>query len=205
MPDISLDSFSYRQFDDPKYGGTKIKLPKEQFMKKVLAYYDERKAMQNEYKDRPVLVDGYAPFCKHIFMPNFDNSIRDGAMEITSENEHLLKTAYEARNEKELPVLIRFFPGDKVSPPVSKFLDLILYSREQIQKENLVMGKSDAVDDAPWRLISVKGQAEPFEIPMNPITIMRNELISQGGSGVPINRDAYMKSVEYWRTHAAVH
>lgn len=38
----------------------------------------------------------------------------------------------------------------------------------------------------------------------SPITIMRNELISQGGSGVPIDRDAYMKSVEYWKDHAVV-
>ena len=38
----------------------------------------------------------------------------------------------------------------------------------------------------------------------NPITIFRNELISQGGSGVPVDRNAYMKSVEYWKEHAVV-
>lgn len=125
MPDIALDSFAYRQFDDPKYGGTKIEIPKQEFMSKVLEFYEQRKAIADEFQDRPVLVDGYAPFCKHLFMPNFDDSILDGAMEITAENEHLLKTAYEARNEKELPVLVRFFPGESVTPPVSKYLDLI--------------------------------------------------------------------------------
>eukprot|EP00177_Eucheuma_denticulatum_P005009 GFKZ01009128.1.p2 GENE.GFKZ01009128.1~~GFKZ01009128.1.p2 ORF type:complete len:114 (-),score=13.61 GFKZ01009128.1:777-1118(-) len=79
-----------------------------------------------------------------------------------------------------------------------------VYSREQIEKENRAMGKVVELEAAPWRLISIKGQAVPYEIPMEPITMMRNELISQGGSGVPIDRDAYMKSVEYWRDHAMV-
>lgn len=34
--------------------------------------------------------------------------------------------------------------------------------------------------------------------------MMRNELISEGGSGTPIDRKAYMKSVEYWKDHAII-
>ena len=58
--------------------------------------------------------------------------------------------------------------------------------------------------DAPWGIISVKGQLENFECPMTPITIMRNTMISEGGSGVPIDREAYKKSVEYHKNHAPV-
>lgn len=40
---------------------------------------------------------------------------------------------------------------------------------------------------------------------MNPITQMRNALgKDQGGSGVELNREEYMKSVEFWKEHAAV-
>ena len=40
---------------------------------------------------------------------------------------------------------------------------------------------------------------------MDPITIMRNALgIDQGGSGVPINREVYLKSVEFWNEHAII-
>ena len=49
-----------------------------------------------------------------------------------------------------------------------------------------------------------QAQLEPFETPMQPITVMRNALISEGGSGVPINRDAYAKSVAYWSQHAVI-
>lgn len=82
-------------------------------------------------------------------------------------------------------------------------LDVILYSREQIMKEHAAMpskGSPDAIPDAPWGIISVKAQDESFETPMQPITIMRNALgADEGGSGVPLNKAAYDKSVEYWR------
>jgi len=66
------------------------------------------------------LVDGYAPFCKHLFIPNFTPA-RGSCLEITSENEHLLRSGYEARTEQELPVLVRWFPADSVQePPVAK-------------------------------------------------------------------------------------
>ena len=40
---------------------------------------------------------------------------------------------------------------------------------------------------------------------MQPITMMRNSLgRDEGGSGVPLGRDEYRKSVEYWEAHAAI-
>jgi hypothetical protein len=45
--------------------------------------------------------------------------------------------------------------------------------------------------------------AEPEETPMAPITMMRNALgVEEGGSGVPLDRGAYRRAVEFWRTHA---
>ena len=43
------------------------------------------------------------------------------------------------------------------------------------------------------------------ELPMQPITIMRNALgRDQGGSGVAIDPEAYMASVKYWSAHAPI-
>ena len=40
---------------------------------------------------------------------------------------------------------------------------------------------------------------------MQPITAMRNALGKEsGGSGVPINEEAYRKSVEFWEKHATL-
>lgn len=184
-------------------------------------------------------------------MPNtFLPDICTPVVEITKENEHLLRTRYEARSEKELPVLMRYFPAATVKGAECTWFDLILYSREQILKENAATGKRvGELDPAPWRLISIKAQDVPFvqlcffsvtedrqalrvklqsdsvysdwrlmiylccnrflsfsryETPMQPITIMRNALISEGGSGVSIDRTAYGKSVDYWSKHAPI-
>ena len=91
--------------------------------------------------------------------------------------------------------------------PVAKYLDLILYSREQINKENEAMGKTLQQGDemAPWGIVSIKAQDIDRELPMTPITAMRNALgKEEGGSGVPIDRVSYMEAYNYWKDHANV-
>ena len=73
---------------------------------------------------------------------------------------------------------------------------MILYDREQLSKEGTVI-------DPDWGVVGCMYTEAPEEIPMAPITMMRNALgVDEGGSGVPIDRAAYRRSVEYWRTHA---
>jgi len=104
-------------------------------------------------------------------------------------------------------VLTRHFPADSVPESVAEYLDIILYSKEQIQKETKDMGTTDpdADVDYDWGIIYVKAQDGDQELPMDPITAMRNALGTEhGGSGVPINREEYMKSVSFWNEHAFI-
>jgi hypothetical protein len=56
-----------------------------------------------------------------------------------------------------------------------------------------------------WAKQLVDAQDVPYELPMNPITVMRNSLgKDQGGSGVPLDRDAYMESVNYWKDNVVI-
>ena len=165
----------------------------------------------NERYDEKDLKDGYAPFCKHLFVANDFTDARVNVLPITPENEHLLRSKYEARNDKELPVLTRWFPRDLVATddtelPKAKYLDLILYSREQINKENAAMDKGkDTSETAPWGIVSIKAQDVDYELPMTPITAMRNALgKDQGGSGIPLDRDSYMEAYNYWKDHATI-
>jgi hypothetical protein len=130
-------------------------------------------------------------------------------LRITPANEGLLRSKYEARNDKELPVLTRFFPaelmGVKSNLPTAKYLDLILYSREQINQENAAQGRPVNPCTAPWAIVSIKAQDTDYELPMTPITAMRNALgKAEGGSGIPLDRDSYMEAVNYWKDHATV-
>jgi hypothetical protein len=142
-----------------------------------------------------------------LFIPNFTNA-RVSVWKITPENEILLRTKYDARTEKEVPVLIRYFPLEKIggyeSLPVARYLDIILYSREQCIKEALAMAEKPPEDPAPWRVVSIKAQDEPYETPMQPITIMRNAILTEGGSSVPFDRQLYLQAVEFWSSRAIV-
>lgn len=56
-----------------------------------------------------------------------------------------------------------------------------------------------------YGIVSIKPQSVDYETPMSPITIMRNALgVNEGGSGIPLDREAYMKSVQFWQKHAAI-
>ena len=139
------------------------------------------------------VIDGYAPFCKLHVHANWTQT-RCLTVPITAENQHLLRSGYEARNKQELPVLVRWFEG--VEPPVASYLVVILYSREQMAKEGTPM-------EADWGIVGCLATAEPEEIPMAPITMMRNALgVEEGGSGVPMDREAYRRSVAFWERNA---
>jgi Protein of unknown function (DUF3228) len=202
-----VDPFCYRQFSQSDASGTYLGTVFD------VPIRDFEAAVNDQYRES-ALRDGYAPFCKHLFVENFTNA-QVNVLPITPQYESLLRTKYEARNEKELPVLTRFFPkelaggGDGHSLPVARYLDLILYSREQINAEDAAQGRvvadGDPVETAPWGIVSIKAQDVDYELPMTPITAMRNALgKEEGGSGVPLNREEYMKAVNYWKDHATV-
>jgi len=139
------------------------------------------------------VLPGYAPFCRLHVHRNW-TSTRCLTVPVTDDNRHLLRSAYEARTHEELPVLVRWFEG--VEAPVARYLIPILYSREQLAEEG-------APVDADWGVVGCLYTLEPEEIPMAPITMMRNALgVAEGGSGVPLDRDAYRRSVEFWEANA---
>ena len=139
------------------------------------------------------VLDGYAPFCKLHVHRNW-TSTRCLSVPISDANRHLLLSDYEARNSDELPVLVRWFEG--LEPPVASYLIVILYSAEQLAREGSPI-------NTDWGVVGCMYTAEPEETPMAPITMMRNSLgVDEGGSGVALDREAYLRSVEYWRTHA---
>ena len=194
---LILDQFAFRSFDKSRTSNY-INMEKEEFLKKA-----------NElYSQDPTLVDGYAPFCKHLFIKNFVPGLKPCYLEINKDTEKLIISKYDKRQENELPVLIRYIDLntiDKNKIHDAKYLDLILYNKEQIISEMGEM-KFDNKEiealkekDFEWGIISIKPYDMNHELPFIPITIMRNALgKSEGGSGVPIDRKKYMEGVEFW-------
>ncbi|MFM1886968.1 MAG: hypothetical protein RL026_2125 [Pseudomonadota bacterium] len=139
------------------------------------------------------VLDGYAPFCVLHVHRNW-TSTRCLTVPVTEANRHLLRSGYEARNDRELPVLVRWFEG--VEAPVAGYLLPILYSAEQLAREGSPV-------DADWGIVGCLYTALPEEIPMAPVTMMRNALgVAEGGSGVALDAAAYRRSVAFWSANA---
>ena len=194
---LILDQFAFKSFDKSR-NSNYINMDKGEFLKKV-----------NElYKSESMLVDGYAPFCKHLFVENFVKGLKSCHIEINNDTEKLIITKYDSRQKNELPVLIRYIDLnsiDKEKIEDAKYLDLILYSKDQIISEMTEMKFEEKEinemknKDFDWGIISIKPLNVNHELPFVPITIMRNSLgKNEGGSGVPIDRKKYMDGVEFW-------
>ncbi|MEZ5841862.1 MAG: DUF3228 family protein [Hyphomicrobiales bacterium] len=110
---IALTSFALRQWD-PERAGTRI----------VGLSPDELVRLCNAaVGGGAVLADGYAPFCKHLFLEN-PSPTRAAFAPVTEANRHLLRSGYKARREGELAVLERWFEG--LEAPRAGYLDVIL-------------------------------------------------------------------------------
>ncbi|CAD2084560.1 conserved protein, unknown function [Plasmodium vinckei brucechwatti] len=194
--EVDLDEFCYKQFDKTNKSCSHIPYDKNEFINKVNELIKEKKIK---------VVPGYASFCKHIFVENFTDATIE-AIEINSNNRALIKTDYISRRDTELPVLIRWVSKKDIKENMkAKYLDLILYSREQIEKENQETNNIPKVKSTClYSIISIKPQNEDYELPMTPITMLRNTLITEGGSGVSLNREKYLESVKYWRDHVSI-
>ena len=104
-----MDPFCFKKFTgfcDSLPAGL-VKPDREEFVAQCNQFY-----LGN--KDNGSLKDGYAEFCKHLFIPNF-TEFQAMFAPVTKENEKFLVSAYEARRENELAVLNRWFPKEKIT------------------------------------------------------------------------------------------
>jgi hypothetical protein len=197
---IFVTDFAKRHFD-VKFAGTKIL----EYTPEGFADHVNDLVNGIENMNRPKFQKGYAPFCKHIFLENFTQA-KSGVIKITKKNEKYLKSGYNARREFELPVLSRWFEATDVRVPKAKYLDLILYSVKQLKHEGKETGIKEVIPvGCRYGIVSINGTLDAVEAPMPPATMVRNALgVEEGGSGVALDRDLYVKSVEYWNQYAIV-
>lgn len=178
---VEITQFALDRHWNPEFTGTQVPMPPNEFLASL---------------PEPLMKSpGYADFCEKWTYENTWGVLNPVA-KITPENEHLLKSGYKARREGELPVLTRWFEG--LPKPVAKYVTLVVYSKEQLAKEG-------TATQADWGVVAVLASDSPYDLLMTPCTMIRNHLGAEfGGSGVPIDRDIYMCSVEQWSNHAMI-
>ena len=200
IENVKITEFAKRHFDS-KFGGTKILDSTPEEFECIVNQKLEliNSSIITEHSTERIL-PGYADFCKLVVVKNFTNA-RTGTLPITLDNYQYLRTGFSSRTEKELPVMDRWFDLP-LSAPKAQYLVVVLYSKEQLDKERKE-GEEEFIGN--WGAVAILGQMSSNEEPMKPITMMRNALgIEEGGSGVPIDREAYKKSVDFWSNNATV-
>jgi hypothetical protein len=186
---IAMTDFAAGRHFDPTFAGTKIGSHTPEAFTEAL----------NTRVDGVVEAPGYAPFCKHLFVRNFTDAV-SGVVRITDENRAKLKVGYKARRPEELPVLESWFDAADVERGEAGWLDLVLYSRAQLAEEGI-----ELPEGAEWGIVAILSATSPEEAPMKPITMMRNALGKEhGGSGAPLDPEAYERAVAYWSEWATV-
>lgn len=213
---VKITDFGKRHFD-PKFGGTKITdISAEEFESMINSELEVFYRVKEGRNILPIksnvqkIIPGYADFCKLVCFKNNTNA-KTGSTPISIENYQYLRSGFSSRTPSELPVMDRWFELP-LSASKAEYLIVVLYSREQLLKEFEDKSLGDPFDekfdldpDDEWGVVAILGQMTPDEEPMKPITMMRNALgTSEGGSGVPIDRERYAQSVEFWSKNATV-
>jgi hypothetical protein len=200
IENVKITDFAKRHFDS-KFGGTKILDSTPEDFERILSLSISALNLlpTTDYSTERI-IPGYADFCRLVVLKNFTDA-RTGTLPITLDNYQYLRTGFSSRTESELPVMDRWFDLP-LSTPKAQYLVVVLYSKEQLDKERKE-GEEEFIGD--WGAVAILGQMSSDEEPMKPITMMRNALgIEEGGSGVPIDREAYKKAVEFWSNNATV-
>jgi len=181
---FALPEFALSHFDATKHAAAIPDITPEEFLKKLndsVAYRIDQ---------------GYAPFCKIFYYHNFTKA-KLGIIPLYPEVVPFIQSGYEARRETELPVLTRWVPAT-VAPIDASYLGIVAYDREQMAKEGTPIKEE-------WGIVNILRLIRMEEPPMPPITMMRNALgVAEGGSGVPLDREKYLKSVEFWSNNIAL-
>ena len=152
---------------------------------------------------------GYASFCHHLIIPKPDFvTAKVNVVPLTDENRCHLKAGFVQRKEGEVPMFTQWLEAEKVDLPEADYLDVVVYSAEQMREEQQVKGGSDSADysdDKIAYVVLVKPQCVDYEQPMPAETLLRNTLgAEEGGSGVKFDRTAYKTCVAFWMAHAIV-
>lgn len=157
-------------------------------------------------------------------------NIKRGVIKIDYTIYPYIQSGYSSRTDKELPVLSRWvsFPVGSYVKPTAEWIGLVLYTRQQLLDEHNTMFPPEdyKVSNTPWTdngiavmrppdfelteeaefgIVAIMGLGQPEMDPMPPITHLRNALgKTEGGNGVPINREEYEKSVKFWSEHILI-
>jgi hypothetical protein len=78
-------------------------------------------------------------------------------------------------------------------------VEFILYRHDVLAENN------EHTTEADWELVSINAVPEGIEeLPMKPVTMMRNQLQLKGGTAAQYSSDKWAESVRFWQQYAPI-
>lgn len=198
---IELTDFVKRQWKS-EFSGTKMNnVDKDVFINTI-----------NRIENFSIWNNSQFDFCKYLFINNENNAfdVNLGVIKLDHSIYQYIQSGYFSRTLDELPVLSRWvkFPHMSYNIPKSKYIGLVLYSKEQLLKEHISSNNTTSFelsDECKYGIVSIMGLSTQEMEPMLPITHLRNALdLKYCGNGESINIDEYNKSVLFWDKHILI-
>lgn len=182
--EVAVNSFVRRQIKGS--GKTYFKELSFEFFAKHAKKKMDNNDFIDGYRDGVRIVNLDNKYVKKVFCPY---------VRIT--NKTKLKAKQVSRRPDEEPYIqVRALNG---KPLEAGSVNLILYHHD-ILAEN-----DENTTSADWELISINALPKGEEnMPMGPITMMRNQLGLQGGTKATYTSEEWARSVQFWQKYAAI-
>ncbi len=106
----------------------------------------------------------------------------------------MLGSAFKPRREGEEAYIHTYAVGQKMP---AKKVEIVVYSKEVLAEGN------ERSTDADFEIVSIN--ASPFadrDVPMDPVTMMRNFLVRPGGTAGEFSAHQFAESILFWSQHA---
>ena len=184
---IEMLGFCLSNTFDPTRSGTTITgITPEDFMTQI----NQRAALElgtveisNEYPD----------ICRHFFVKNDFTTTLQGVVKASDDVPVISKMVTRGGQEGvEEPYLAHWVESKSVEVPKAEFLDVILYSREHLKNEGIVI-------EGDWGVVTVLGVPTCEQTPPTRTTIERNAAgVDAGGNGKVVTAAQLSESDAYW-------
>lgn len=207
---IAYDPFVLRQFK-PDFNGTNLScIDNKNLLELININYHTIISSKSKTKnDDNFILDSNWDFCKYLIFKNEINEIKSAVLPIDLSIYPYIRTGYINRTQDELPVLTRWVELPYgFALPKAQYIVCVLYTREQLEMEYNKKENTEPFylpNEIKYGIVSIMGTTLPEADPLVPITMMRNALgPEEGGNGVSLNKELYLKSVEFWNTHILI-
>lgn len=184
MEKVAVNDFVLRQVQ----GSGKTYSPNLSF-KEIAQQAEEQMASGNYregYRDGVRIVECSSELSQHFVCP----------YTIIDENTELISKMVQRRPDEKPYIQTRAI---NASPITTGKVEFILYRHDVLAEHN------EQSTDAEWELISIHALPEGVvELPMGPVTMMRNQLELPGGTKAHYSSAEWANSVRFWQQYAVV-